>query len=117
MSRRVFSLLSATWLALLLAELPGLHVCAVHGSAVEHASSAHSAHQKSPAHEHSAQCSCLGASSHSNPVVISSFDETEFIEARIIVVTAVPTRDFVAPLSPPSFFLPYPNGPPAAIAA
>jgi hypothetical protein len=116
-SRRVFYLLQASWLVLLLAEPPAIHVCAVHGSSIEHVSIGHSAHHKAPAHEHSAQCSCLGASSHSNPVVISSFDETEFTEARIIVVAAVPTRVFAAPVSPPSLLLPYPNGPPAAIAA
>jgi hypothetical protein len=117
LKRRIFSVVSASWLVLLLAEPPALHVCAVHGSAMQHATTPHSAHEKSPAHEHSSQCSCLGTSSYSNPVVISSVEETEFAEAPIVFVASVPTDVSVAPASSSPFFLPYPNGPPAAIAA
>jgi len=116
LTRRIFSVVSVCWLVLLLAEPPALHVCAVHGSAMQHAT-AHSIHKKSPAHEHSSQCSCLGTSSHSNPVVISTVEETEFTEAPIVVAAHIPATAEAAPVSPSPFFLPYPNGPPAAKAA
>jgi hypothetical protein len=124
--RRAFSILSASWLVLLLAEPRVLHVCAVHADgmgsvASTHDDGGHSAtmpsHGKAPSHEHSSKCTCLGASSYSSSVVIPSVEVSAFAEAPVAIARELPaTAD--APLPSPSpFFLPYPHGPPVTIAS
>lgn len=127
MKRRLFALLSGVWLVLLLTEPATLHVCAVHsdgmGHAIAHAPAAASNHHPSahtgnphPAHRHSAQCSCLGTSSHSSLVVLPSAGEVVVEEVVVVTLTLVPVAaDAPAPAAP-DFLLPYPNAPPAAIA-
>ncbi|HUQ19897.1 MAG TPA: hypothetical protein VM099_09820 [Gemmatimonadaceae bacterium] len=117
-ARSIFSLLSGVWLVLLLAEVPGLHVCAVHDQGAEHSAFAHvmthGAHGKAPTHEHSAKCSCLGASSHAGAVLIRSVAETLFVDPPVVVAAHIPTTATIRPQSPSPFFLPYPNGPPSS---
>jgi len=122
--RRVLSLLAGSWLILLLAEPRVLHVCAVHDG-VGQVASAHGgghsstmpSHGKAPSHEHSAKCTCLGASSYSNSVVIPSVEESAFADAPVAIAPELPATADAPPPSPSPFFLPYPNGPPVTIAS
>ncbi len=122
--RRLFSLLAGSWLVLLLAEPAKLHVCAVHTDGMVHAAMHHSdahtttaSHRTSGGHEHSAKCTCLGASSYANAVVIPKVEETSFADGPVAVVADLPATAEATPPSPSPFFLPYPNGPPIAIAS
>ena len=125
LKRRVFSILSGAWLVLLLAEPRALHVCAVHADGMGHVSGAHgdghapqmASHGKAPGHDHSSKCTCLGASSHANAITIPSVEETIFADAPVATATQLPTTTDVPPPSSSPFFLPYPNGPPVAIAS
>ncbi|MFN2603405.1 MAG: hypothetical protein ABR582_11690 [Gemmatimonadaceae bacterium] len=120
----MFSLIAAGWLALLVTEPTALHVCAVHADGMSHAAAPHSAHfarmpghGKTPSHEHSSKCTCLGAASYANAVVIPRTDETLFCDAPVATVAELPaTADVLPPPSAP-FFLPYSNGPPVTIAS
>lgn len=125
-AHRVFSLLAASWLVFLLAEPRVLHVCAVHADGMGHVASAHGdgghsatmpSHGKAPGHEHSAKCTCLGASSHSNSVVIPSVEVAAFADAPVAIALDLPATAAAPPPSPSPFFLPYPNGPPVTIAS
>lgn len=119
LTRRMFSLLSGVWLVLLLAEPPGLHVCAVHGEGAPHAAApmmAHGGHGQAPTHEHSAKCTCLGASSHASAVLIRTVAEILFADPPVVVAAEIPTTASIRPQSPSPFFLPYSNGPPSAAA-
>ncbi len=124
--RRIFSLLAGAWVVLLLAEPRVLHVCSVHADGMDHVASAHGdaghsatmpSHGKAPGHEHSAKCTCLGASSQSNSVVIPSVEESAFTDAPVAIAAELPATADAPPPSPSPFFLPYPNGPPVTIAA
>ena len=126
LKRRVFSILSGGWLVLLLAEPRALHVCAVHADGMGHVSGARGGgghapqmpfHGKAPGHDHSSKCTCLGASSYANAIAIPSVEDTIFADAAVATATQLPATTDVPPLSSPPFFLPYPNGPPVAIAS
>ena len=126
LKRRVFSILSGAWLVLLLAEPRALHVCAVHADGMGHVAVAHGdgghaarmpSHGKAPGHDHSAKCTCLGASSHANAIAIPSVEETVFADAPVATATQLPATTDVPRLLSSPFFLPYPNGPPVAIAS
>lgn len=123
--RRGLSIVSGLWLVLLLAEPRALHVCALHDgvghAAFSHGGADHSAtmpsREKAPAHQHSATCTCLGASSHASSVVIPSVEVSAFADAPVAIAPEVPaTADAPTP-SPSPFFHPYPNGPPVTIAS
>lgn len=124
--RRTLSLVAGTWLVVLLAEPRVLHVCAVHADGMGHVASAdgeggHSptmpSHGKAPGHEHSAKCTCLGASSHSNSVVIPSVVESFFADAPVAIALELAATADAPPPSSSHFVLPYPNGPPVPIAS
>jgi hypothetical protein len=126
LKRRILSLLWGSWLALLFAEPRVLHVCAVHADGMSHAGAepGHTSRSASmlshgPGHrqEHSTKCTCLGVSSHANAVVIPSAQEKFVADSRIVVTPQLfATADAPPPVASP-FFLPYPNGPPVAIAS
>ena len=125
-TRRILSILSGAWLVLLLAEPRVLHVCAVHADGMGNVASAHSdaghsstthSHGRAPGHEHSAKCTCLGASSHANAIVFPSVEEITFSDEPVAIAAQLPPAPDAPPSSDSPFFLPYPNGPPVTDAS
>ncbi|SRR6266542_4817204 len=123
-THRLFAQLSAVWLVLLLTEPAAIHVCAVHTGSMSHgmeASPHHSptaqSHDRNSGHHHSAQCSCLSTSSRTTLVLLADAAEVTFDVPAILAAAPTPVEFATAAPSPPDFLLPYPNGPPAPIAA
>lgn len=119
--RRLAAVFAATWLALVLAELPALHVCSVHSLApvqavAANASAASENHATHPpqnqSHEHGKQCSCLGSVTHPPAVAIQKPATLFFGELILERSPVLPAGDETLP-PPPEFSLPFSNGPPA----
>ena len=123
LTRRVLALCSALWLVVLIAEPAALHVCAIHSESMAQATGMSHHHEGSalpgprkPGHQHSAQCTCLGASSHSLPVALPRTVEGTF-DVWVVATTAeIPVEADATPRLAPAFLHPYSNGPPGATA-
>ena len=124
LTRRALALCSALWLVVLIAEPAALHVCAIHSESMAHATgmSHHHAGSALPGpqksgNQHSAQCTCLGASSHSLPIALPKTIEGTFDVWVVTTSTEIPVEAGAAPRAAPAFLHPYSNGPPGATAA
>lgn len=117
--RRIAAALCVTWLSLLLAEVPGLHACAVHSDTVS-VSSHHSASQhnhNTDSKTHKDQCSCLGTACCTAALVPTG-------QSLVAALQIPPTnQEFVRPRpreslpGSPEFITPFANGPPASPSA
>lgn len=122
--RRLTAALTAIWLALVLAELPALHVCSVHrlasngdlaASGASKAAAAHTAHHpEGQSHHHGKQCNCLDSANQSPTLALLSHRASLVAEPPVVAQIALllPPADETFP-PPPEFRLPFPNGPPA----
>lgn len=120
--RRLSAALLALWLALVLAELPAIHMCQVHNptrATIQHGAAAelHS-HHAMPAsgessHHHGKKCSCLDTASHS-PLLALSARALSVVPETVVATTPtfIPAGEESLP-GRVDFRTPFPLGPPA----
>jgi hypothetical protein len=110
---RILTAVWGFWFAAAFLELPGVHVCAVHGSGAGPAGiHAHHHHESAPTKK-GAQCTCLSQCCSTTPAAIST--PPVAVEASTIELPAV---EFRAPslvvVAPRPYSRPFANGPPVA---
>jgi hypothetical protein len=114
--RRIASVLFGCWFLLFAAELPVLHVCAVHDIHAPMAHMAHMAHSSSQHSPHSnhATCTCPGACCPGVSARIGT--PTEISPARIVaIVDPAPVAPTLLGLAAARVVLPPALGPPAVL--
>lgn len=119
--RRFVAAFSVVWLTLLLAEVPGLHACAVHSPA----STIHSHSAAQHGHDHSSgtntthkgQCSCLGEACCAFAMAPDRQPQPVAINAPVIVQQPVSPKPGESLPCTPEFTIPFSNGPPASPSA
>jgi len=117
--RRFVAILCTAWLTLLLAEVPGLHACAVHSapsSAGAHAGIQHD-HNHGSNSTHKGQCSCLGNACCALAIIPASRPPLVGLAVQVSARKLVSPGASESLPGTPEYTIPFPNGPPASPSA